>query len=353
MSELKTTKTNRKEDDTMENLIEVREEQGELLVSGRDLHKALEIGTQFTKWFDRMVAYGFSENIDFLTISQKRLTAQGNETTYTDYILKLDMAKELCMIQRSPIGKKFRQYFIEVEKRYRNQVPQISEKDKLALQILNSTGETERLKALCLYTDAVERPLLETIEEQGEVIEVLEPKAKYTDTILQNSSLVNISQIAKDYGMSGQALNKKLNELKVQYKQGGQWLLYSKYQDKGYTHSKTSNLYDTVGIDKVVMSTKWTQKGRLFLYELLKKNGILPVVERLSIYHELEGFSRPYSREEPNFFINYDVDADALIAVEETPNYINPFKLYFESEEDIERAIQAIGEERLKEYLKK
>ena len=260
---------------------QVKEENGELLVSGRDLHKALGVKARYNDWFKRMTAYGFSENIDFLPFTQKRVSggASGIQQ-YIDHILKLDMAKELCMIQRSPIGKKFRQYFIEVEKRYRNQVPQISEKDKLALQILNSAGETERLKALCLYTEAVERPLLDTIEKQGETIEVLEPKARYTDTILQNNSLVNISQIAKDYGMSGQALNKKLNELKVQYKQGGQWLLYSKYQDKGYTHSKTSNLYDTVGIDKVVMSTKWTQKGRLFLYEILKKNGILPVVER-------------------------------------------------------------------------
>ena len=151
-------------------------------------------------------------------------------------------------------------------------LPQISEKERLVLQ-LHSGDDFLVAQAHKQLVELEKQPLLETIE-------VLEPKAKYTDTILQNNSLVNISQIAKDYGMSGQALNKKLNELKVQYKQGGQWLLYSKYQDKGYTHSKTSNLYDTVGIDKVVMSTKWTQKGRLFLYELLKKNGIIPVVER-------------------------------------------------------------------------
>lgn len=116
------------------------------------------------------------------------------------------------------------------------------------------------------------------IKEQQ--IAELKPKADYTDRILNSKSLVTISQIAKDYGMSGTALNDKLHELKVQYKQSGQWLLYAKYQDKGYTHSETTDLRQITGIDKVIMHTKWTQKGRLFLYDMLKKNGILPVIER-------------------------------------------------------------------------
>ena len=87
-------------------------------VMGRELHEALEIKTQYSKWFDRMCEYGFAENSDFIAISQKRLTAQGNETTYTDHQLTIDMAKEICMIQRSEIGRKCRQYFIEVEKQW-------------------------------------------------------------------------------------------------------------------------------------------------------------------------------------------------------------------------------------------
>ena len=87
-------------------------------VMGRELHEALEIKTQYSKWFDRMCEYGFAENSDFIAISQKRLTAQGNETTYTDHQLTIDMAKEICMIQRSEIGRKCRQYFIELEKQW-------------------------------------------------------------------------------------------------------------------------------------------------------------------------------------------------------------------------------------------
>ena len=74
------------------------------------------MGTQYTKWFERMAEYGFSENVDFQAISQKRLTAQGNETTYIDHNISIDMAKQICMIQRSPEGKQIRQYFIDLEK---------------------------------------------------------------------------------------------------------------------------------------------------------------------------------------------------------------------------------------------
>lgn len=108
----------------------------------------------------------------------------------------------------------------------------------------------------------------------------LTPKASYYDLVLKNESLVTITQIAKDYGMSGKAMNVLLHELKVQYKQGSTWLLYSKYQKTGWTHSDTIVVDRTDGTKKAVMQTKWTQKGRLGLYELLKSNGVLPLIER-------------------------------------------------------------------------
>lgn len=108
----------------------------------------------------------------------------------------------------------------------------------------------------------------------------LTPKASYYDLVLKNESLVTITQIAKDYGMSGREMNAKLHDLKVQYKQGSTWLLYSKYQKTGWTHSDTIVVDRTDGTKKAVMQTKWTQKGRLGLYELLKSNGVLPLIER-------------------------------------------------------------------------
>ena len=132
--------------------------------------------------------------------------------------------------------------------------------------------------------------LLETVERneqlelennmQKQKIAEYEPKASYLDTILNNKSLVTVGQIAKDYGMSDQALNKLLHKLKVQYKQSGQWLLYSNLHDKGYTHSSTTEIEHKDGSTSVRMNTKWTQKGRLFIYDLLKDNNILPTIER-------------------------------------------------------------------------
>ena len=105
----------------------------------------------------------------------------------------------------------------------------------------------------------------------------LQPKASYYDLILQNKSLLSVTQIAKDYGKSARWLNQKLHELGVQYNQSGTWLLYQNHAENGYTQSTTHAISDS----KNKLFTKWTQKGRLFIYELLKDEGILPMIERV------------------------------------------------------------------------
>lgn len=107
-------------------------------------------------------------------------------------------------------------------------------------------------------------------------VQELKPKATYYDLVLQNKSLLSVSKIAKDYGMSAMRMNKLLHGLGVQYKQGDIWLLYAKYQDKGYTQTSTYALDE----EHSKVSTKWTQKGRLFIYDLLKDEGILPTIEK-------------------------------------------------------------------------
>lgn len=108
----------------------------------------------------------------------------------------------------------------------------------------------------------------------------MKPKADYTDLVLSNKALVNITFIAKDYGLSGLAMNKLLHQLGVQYNQSGVWLLYAKHQKKGWTQSETKEVERKDGTKKLVMNTKWTQKGRLGLYNLLKANDYLPVIEQ-------------------------------------------------------------------------
>nr|DAW26386.1 MAG TPA: repressor domain protein [Caudoviricetes sp.] len=109
------------------------------------------------------------------------------------------------------------------------------------------------------------KQLTETCSQQQQVIGELKPKADYVDKILKSNSLVTITQIAKDYGMSGQGMNKVLHDLHIIYSCNKQWLLYSQHQAKGYTFSETVDIPREDGTTKVVMNTKWTQKRQVVL----------------------------------------------------------------------------------------
>ena len=137
----------------------------------------------------------------------------------------------------------------------------------LGIRILTELKE-EREKIAALET---------TVAVQTQQIAEMNPKATYYDTVLQCKDLVTITRIAKDFRLSAQALNKILCEKKVQYKQGDMWVLYQRYAEKGYTQSKTYT-YGTEN-EHAKMHTLWTQAGRLFIYDLLKADGILPTVE--------------------------------------------------------------------------
>lgn len=116
-------------------------------------------------------------------------------------------------------------------------------------------------------------------EVQKQIIGEMEKKVSYLDLILSSTSTMTITQIAQDYGMSGQRMNKLLHGLRIQYKVGEQWILYAEYKDKCYVSSETIHFVTSEGIPCTTLNTKWTQKGRLFLYDILKKEGILPKME--------------------------------------------------------------------------
>lgn len=147
--------------------------------------------------------------------------------------------------------------------------------------LVNRDNSEEEImaKAVLIAQKSMERLKLEN-KQKDQIIGELKPKADYVDKILQNKSLIKVSAIAKDYGMSAQELNKLLHKMRIQYKQGDQWLLYSKIQDKGYTSSETHVYEKKDGSTDIRLLTKWTQKGRIFLYDELKKNGYLPMIER-------------------------------------------------------------------------
>lgn len=120
----------------------------------------------------------------------------------------------------------------------------------------------------------------EVIEKQRMLLAEAKPKIDYVDKILKSKALLSVSQIAKDYGLTGQKLNKILHENKVQYKQSGQWLLYNSVANKGYTQSETIEFTDKTGNLQVKLNTKWTIKGRLFIHDLLGKLDIKPNLEK-------------------------------------------------------------------------
>lgn len=148
-------------------------------------------------------------------------------------------------------------------------IDDILENPDIAIQALTKLKE-ERAARKALELDN---------QVKSQQIAELQPKATYYDLILQCKDLLSVTEIAKDYGMSAKGLNAMLHELGVQYNQSGVWFLYAKYQNKGYTQTKTQNYNRPDGTQGSKVHTYWTQKGRLFIYNLLKSDGILPTIE--------------------------------------------------------------------------
>jgi phage antirepressor YoqD-like protein len=134
-------------------------------------------------------------------------------------------------------------------------------KEKKVLQIENKQLEEENIQL--------------ALENQE-----LKNDKNYLDLIMRSKALLTVSQIAQDYGMSGKAMNKQLAQMGIQYSINGQWILYAKYKDCGYVSSRSIDITRADGRPDVVLHTEWTQAGRKFLYEELKKQGIIPMLER-------------------------------------------------------------------------
>lgn len=171
----------------MEELLKINFDTEQPTVSARELHDGLEVSERFQSWFNRQLQYGFQEDIDYIGCKEFNTLAKQE---LQDYQISVDMAKQICMIQRSEKGRLYRQYFIDLEKAW-NTPEQIMAR---ALKMANQSIES--LKDRCKF-------LGDQVIEQQQIITELQPKANYVDKILQSKSLVTITQIAKDYGMSG------------------------------------------------------------------------------------------------------------------------------------------------------
>ena len=238
-------------------------------VNARELHLFLESKQDFSTWIKkRSKDYGFLENQDYILLHKKMEQEENSHggSNKVEYYISLDMAKELAMVERNDKGREARKYFIECEKQLK--------------MLKTPSNYIEALEAL-LLSEKEKQSLERTIQFQDKIIEKQKPKVTYHDIVLSCSDLLTITQVAKDFGITGQKLNKILNEEGIQYKDNtGLWMLYSEYLSNNYAQTSTHTYQDKDGEYHAKLHLRWTQKGRLFIYDLLKSRGILPICEQ-------------------------------------------------------------------------
>lgn len=246
----------------MEDLIKVQVKNDRQLVSARDLYKGLEVKRRFSAWWEQN-SKGFEKGTDYegvLVSTPYNKLHPDKLQTIQDYLLTIDMAKELCMMSKTEKGKEVRKYFIQVEKDWNS--PDM---------IMHRALEFSKQRISKLETE--NRALALQLEETNK-------KASYLDVILGTPDAMATTQIGADYGYTAREFNKLLHRVGIQHKVNGQWILYKAYMGKGYVTTKVFTFKDHKGNDRSKSSTYWTQKGRKLIYDVLKENDILPLIER-------------------------------------------------------------------------
>ena len=240
-------------------LIKVTVQNDQQLVSARDLHKGLGLKRQFTDWW-KQNSKDFENGTDYTSTLTSVNVGNGAIREVQDYALTIDMAKQLCLLSRTKKGKEYREYLIEVEKKWNDPQHVIQR----AMDILKSENLQLKLE---------NKNLTRQLEESNK-------KANYLDVILGTTDAILTTQIAMDYGYSAREFNQLLNRIKIQHKVNGQWILYKAYMGKNYTTTKLYSYTDKYGKDHSKPLTAWTQRGRRLIYDVLKENGLLPLIER-------------------------------------------------------------------------
>ena len=216
----------------------------EPVVSGRQLHEALDVKTRYNDWFNRMTEYGFIENQDYLAITQKRVTAQGNSTNQVDHVIKLDMAKEIAMIQRTERGKQVRQYFIQVEKDFN------SPEKIMARALLMADQKVHKLEAK---------------------IEADRPKVLFAEAVSASHTSILVGELAKLLKQNGvdMGANRLFNWLRAHgyliKRNGRDWNMPTqKSVDMGLIRVKETSITHADGHITVSKTPLVTGKGRQY-----------------------------------------------------------------------------------------
>ena len=204
----------------------------------------------------------------------KRSTPISGKIQEINYISEGDVYR-LIVHSKLPAAEKFERWVFD------DVIPSIRRNGVYAIDEMLDNPDAMIAALNALKEERAQRKALEaTCAVQTQQIAELQPKASYYDVVLNCKDLISVSKIAKDYGKSAMWLNNKLHELGIQFRQGDIWLLYQKYAREGYTSTKTHEYLGSDGANHAKVQTYWTQKGRLFIYEQLKADGILPLVER-------------------------------------------------------------------------
>lgn len=260
----------------MELIKVTQNEKGEQLVSGRELHEFLEVKSKYVDWFNRMVEYGFVENVDFTTINEVSQKKEGSRTVNREQInhaISLSMAKELSMIQRTEKGKQARLYFIECEKQLKNNVASYTIEDKI-----------ERAKRWIEEQEEARRQIAEAQRKEQIAVQVKEQVIDAVKNILDTGKGYTVSEVAKTLcfkGMGETNMFKYLRSInmlcsdKASWNEPTQVAINSKrfYSDVKQRKNKDGELVEYT-------QAKITKKGILYLYDRLKKEGYKTVIDR-------------------------------------------------------------------------
>ncbi|MFJ3386283.1 phage antirepressor KilAC domain-containing protein [Lysinibacillus sp. NPDC086135] len=250
-----------------------RNENGDVFMTREQIGHALEYSeprTAITKIHSR-----HKERLDLFSVSTKLVSTDGKQ--YETVVYNEKGIYEIIRKSQQPKADEFYDFVYDLLEKLRK-----GELKVVPVQPELPTNYKEALLALVEKVEENEQLEIEKQMYQQQVAD-MQPIVTYVDEVLKCTDLLLTSQIAEDYGMSAYALNKLLNEHGIQYSLNKQWLLYSKFKGQGYTKSETKEFKKPDGSTGVRLHTKWTQKGRLFLYETLKAKGILPTMERMKL----------------------------------------------------------------------
>lgn len=245
----------------MNELLKINYEAEQPTVSARDLHEALEINTRFNDWFSRMAEYGFENGVDFNLLKNEKVRLEGNREVkrdIMDYQISVDMAKQICMIQRSEKGKRYRQYFIDLEKAW-------------------NTPEQIFARALKMADQKIEK-LKETNAGLLEDVERMRPKEIFADAVKASTSSILIGDLAKLLRQNGVDTGQKRlfeqlrNEGYLMKTGSSRNMPKQKYVANGFFQIKETVISNPDGSVRMTKTTKVTGKGQqYFLNKYLKK----------------------------------------------------------------------------------